>query len=505
MSKVCLIIIDGFGVAPAGPGNARSLANLPNITKLEQEVPNVIIEASGNAVGLPKGQQGASEPGHLTIGAGRIVWQPLEEINREISSGKFFENDVYVKACKRAVERGVPVHLFGIYSYGGVHGHMEHMHTLAILAEKQGVEDIYLHLIGDGRDVPKKQFCDDYEKLQAFLKDHLKVKAVSLIGRYYGMDRDKQYKDRTKLAYDLYTQGKGEEVDNLCEGAKAWHKKAPEKQKTDYYIKPIKTSDFVSIKEEDAVIGVNFRIDRMFQIVDALEKEDFSEFNRPVRIKDIVCTGPYSDHLPIAYPAPKLKNTLTEVVTNEGKNVLKIAETDKWAHTTFFFNGQRDEAFRGEDRIMIDSPKVPNFASTPEMSADELTDKLIEKVEEEKYELIVVNFANPDLVGHGANIEAAVIACETVDRNIGRLLPVLSSHNYEWIVTADHGNIEDMLLPDGKVSPSHTANPVQTFVKSSIIKSDDDLRECKGLKDIAPLILGMMEIDIPEEMKSIKQ
>ena len=501
MQRVCLVIIDGFGVAPPGPGNARTLADMPTITRLEKEVPNAIIEASGNAAGLPEGQQGASEPGHLTLGAGRIVWHPLEEINRAIQSGKFLENEVHVSACERAVERGVPLHIFGIYSYGGVHGHADHIHALIELAEKKGVEEIYLHLVGDGRDVPTKQFCEDYPRLKEVLKEHPKAKAASLVGRYYGMDRDKQYADRTKLAYDLYTKGEGEEFDDLCEGAQAWFEKAPEKQKTDYYIKPIKTSDFVPIGENDVVLCSNFRTDRMFQIVYAFEKEDFTEFERPYRIADVVCTGPYSEHLPIAYPAPTLKNTLVEVVTNEGEKVLKVAETDKWAHTTFFFNGQRDEAFPGEDRILVESPKVPNFASAPEMSADELTDKAIEQIQKEKYALIVMNYANPDLVGHGANVEAAVIACQTVDRNIGRLLPELEEHGYEWIVTADHGNIEAMLSPEGEVLPSHTANPVQTFVHSDQIKSAEDLKDCKGLKDVAPLVLKMMGIPIPEEMQ----
>jgi len=501
MSRCALIIIDGFGVAPPGPGNARTLANLPTITKLEEETPSVIMQASGNAAGLPEGQQGASEPGHLTIGAGRIVWHPLEQINREIKSGEFFENQVLVDACKRAAEKNVDLHLMGIFSYGGVHGHVQHWMALVELAEKMGVRRTFLHLIADGRDVPKQQFCEDYAKLKDFLKDHPSAKVASLNGRYYGMDRDKQYKDRTKLAYDLYTQGVGEEVSDLCEGAKAWYEKAPDKQKTDYYIHPLKTPDFQPMQEDDVVIGVNFRTDRMFQIVAALEGEDFIEFERPVRVQDIVCMGPYSDHLPIAYPAPQLKNTLVEVVSDTGKKILKIAETDKWAHTTFFFNGQREDPFPNEDQMLIESPKVANFASTPEMSADELTDTFIKQVEDEKYDLIVVNYANPDLVGHGGIIEAAVTAAETVDRNLARVLPVLEEHGYDWIITADHGNIEDMLLPDGSVSPSHTANPVQTFVHSEKFPNAETLKDKKGIKDIAPMCLNIMGIPVPEEMQ----
>lgn len=501
MSRACLIIIDGFGVAPPGPGNARTLAELPTITRLEKEVPNVIMQASGNAAGLPEGQQGASEPGHLIMGAGRIVWHPFEQINRDIRSGEFFKNPELINACKRAAEKNVPLHLFGIYSYGGVHGHSDHWRALIELAEQNGVQQVVLHLIADGRDVPKKNFCTEYNEFKKYLADHPIAKVASLVGRYYAMDRDKQYKDRTKLAYDLYTQGIGDDVSDLCEGAKAWYEKSPEKEKTDYYIKPLKTADFVPMQEEDVVIGVNFRTDRMFQIVQSLEKKDFAEFDRSVRIKDVVCMGPYSDHLPIEYPATKLKNTLVEVVSNQGLKTLKISETDKWAHTTFFFNGQRKEPFEGEDRILIDSPKVANFASAPEMSADKVTDTLIDKVKEEQYELIVINYANPDLVGHGASVDAAVIACETVDRNLGRLLPVLEEHGYEWIVTADHGNIEAMLAEDGSVLPSHTANPVQTFVYSDKFSTSDSIKDKTGLKDIAPMILHIMEIPVPSEMQ----
>ncbi|NLG07062.1 2,3-bisphosphoglycerate-independent phosphoglycerate mutase [Candidatus Peribacteria bacterium] len=501
MSKVCLIIIDGFGVAPPGQGNARSLANLPTITRLEREVPSVTMQASGHAAGLPEGQQGASEPGHLVIGAGRIIWQPLEEINLAIRSKKFFRNAVLVDACKRAAKKHATLHIVGVFSYGGVHGHVEHWQALIELAEKHGVQQIALHLIGDGRDVPKQQFCEDYAKFQKFLSKHPVAKPASLIGRYYAMDRDKQYKDRTKLAYDLYTDGKGQNVTDLCKGAKEWYEKATEKEQTDYYIKPLKTPDFVPMKEGDTVIGVNFRTDRMFQIVYALEKKDFKEFTRPVRVEDVVCMGPYSDHLPIAFPAPKADNTLGEVVSKAGLKQLRIAETDKMAHVTFFFNAQRQEPFSGEDRIMVESPKVPNFATVPEMSADELTDRLIEKVKAEKYALIVANYANPDLVGHGASIPAAVKACETVDRNLERLLPVLEEHGYEWIVTSDHGHIEDMLLPDGSVSPSHTTNPVQTFVHSSKFPTAASLKGKSGIKDLAPMVLTMMEIPVPKEMQ----
>ncbi len=488
-------------MASPGPGNARSLAKLPTIARLEQEVPSVIMQASGPAAGLPEGQQGASEPGHLVIGAGRIVWQPLEEINQAIRSRAFFRNEVLVAACQRAKKRNVPLHLLSIYSVGGVHGHVEHVHAMLKLAQEQGVERIFLHLIGDGRDVPRQQFCKDFELLQAKLKEYPQARVASFIGRYYAMDRDRQYADRTKPAYDLYTQGTGDLCNGVCEGAKAWYRKAPEKEQTDYYIRPLKTANFAPMHENDVVVCVNFRSDRMIQIVRALSDEQFTEFPRPVHIKDVVCMGPYSDHLPVAFPAPKEKNTLGEVISKAGLKQLRIAETDKMAHVTFFFNAQRHEPFPGEDRILVESPKVPNFATVPEMSADELTDRLMEQVNAEKYDFIVANYANPDLVGHGAHIPAAVIACETVDRDLDRLLPTLEQHGYGWIVTSDHGHVEDMLLPDGSTSPAHTTNPVQTFVHAKIVTSSKDLQQLTGIKDIAPLCLKIMGLPVPKEMK----
>ena len=501
MRKLCLIIIDGFGVAPPGPGNARSQAKMPTIDRLEQEVPNVLMQAAGNAVGLPEGQQGASEPGHLTIGAGRVVWQPLEEINRSIDSGLFYENAVLVDACKRSIEKGVPLHLVGLYSTGGVHSTAEHFHAMLRLAAKQGVEKVYLHLIGDGRDVPEQYFCTDFELLQKEI-DEVKLGIVaSLIGRYFAMDRDRQYADRTKVAYDFYVSGEGEEVQDVCEGAKRWYIQAPDKEQTDYYIRPLKTAKFESMKEDDTVVCINFRTDRMVQIVNAFEGEDFSEFPRPVRISDVVCMGPYSNHLPVAFPAPVISNTLGRVISDAGLKQYRIAETDKIPHVTFFFNGQEKDPLPGEDRLMIESPKVPNYADTPEMSASGVCDAVLDVVQKDEHAFIAVNFANPDLVGHGGKLDAAITACETVDRELTRLLPALEDAGYNWIVTSDHGNAECMLMEDQKTAcPSHTTNQIQTFIKSDYV-SQEDLDGCTGLKDVAPIVLKILGLEVPEEMR----
>jgi len=350
--------------------------------------------------------------------------------------------------------------------------------------------------------VPEQYFCTDFNLLKKEIDDvHLGVLA-SLVGRYFAMDRDKQYAERTKVAYDFYMNGKGGEVEDLCEGAKAWYLQAPEKEKTDYYIRPLKTPAFSPIKTEDIVVCINFRSDRMIQIVRALEDEDFSEFPRPVRVTDVSCIGPYSDHLPVAFPPKNVSNTLGEVISKRGLKQLRVAETEKFAHVTFFFNSQRHDPYEGEDRILVESPKVPNYADAPEMSADELTERVFEQVEEEKYDMIIMNYANPDLVGHGGKLDAAIVACETVDRNIKRLLPELEKHGYDWVVTADHGNAECMLMEDGKTAcPSHSTNPVQTFVHSEKFQSAEDLKGYTGLKDIAPLLLRMMEIQVPKEMK----
>jgi 2,3-bisphosphoglycerate-independent phosphoglycerate mutase len=501
MRKLCLIIVDGFGVAEPGPGNARTLAKLPLFDRMEKKVPHCLMEASGNAVGLPKGQQGASEPGHLTMGAGRVVWQPLEQINHAIETGDFFKNKVLVAACERAASNGKPLHLVGLYSSGGVHSALEHFHAMIQLAKLKGVAKVFLHLIGDGRDVGEQQFSTDFDLLKEEVTKQQLGTIASLVGRFFAMDRDKQYADRTKVAYDLLVEGKGEVVEDVAEGARKWYVQAPDKENTDYYIRPLKTKEFQPIHAEDVVVCVNFRSDRMIQIVRALEAEDFNEFPRPVRVSDVTCMGPYSPHLPVAFIPQEVKNGLGEVISGAGLKQLRVAETDKFAHVTFFFNAQRQEPWPGEERILIESPKVPNYADAPQMSAAQVAQTVIDKCATGEFPFIMVNFANPDLVGHGGKIDAAVTACETVDRELGRVLPALEAAGYDWIVTSDHGNAECMLMDDGStISPSHTANPVETFVHSPAI-SADDLAACTGLKDIAPLCLKIMGLPVPAEMR----
>ena len=523
MKKVCLIIIDGFGVAPPGPGNARTLADMPTLKKMEEITPNCLMDAAENAVGLPKGQQGASEPGHMTIGAGRVVWQPLEEINRAIQSGEFFKNEVLIGACDRSKTKDVPLHFMGIYSTGNVHGSTEHWHAMLKVAKDRGVKRVLLHLFSDGRDVSEQHFCVDFDLLKAEISKQSLGTIASLIGRWFAMDRDLRFDTRTKITYELLTQGKGKLCDDFCEGVKAWYAEAPRSEKTDLYIRPLVTSHYQPMRAEDVVVVINFRKDRMLQIVSALADETFDTFKRPVRINDVVCMGPYSEHLPIAFPPTSAVNSLGEVVSNAGKKQVRISETEKYVHVTYFFNQQRMDPFPGEEHIHVRTPDVPNMADAPDMAANEVCDAVIKVAKKGDKDLIIVNFANPDVVGHGGRIDAAVEACEAVDRNLRKLLPVLQEEGYDWIITADHGNAEEMYYPGTeKICPSHTTNKVQTFVHSPMITSSDQLKEMiglrqgsplrptdsegqagrqAGLKDIAPLVLRMMGIPVPVEMR----
>lgn len=499
--KLCLIVIDGFGVAPPGPGNARSLAKMPTLDRLQRDVPNCIMAAAGNAVGLPEGQQGSSESGHMTIGTGRVVWMPLEAINRDIHSGAFANNKVLRDACERAKKTGTTLHIVGLYSTGGVHSSAEHYHAMLRLAKEVGVPKVMLHLFSDGRDSPEQYFCTEFDLLKREIDQTHLGTIASLVGRYFGMDRDRRYAERTKVAYDLLVHGEGEEVGDLTDGVRAWYINAPDGIKTDQYVRPLKTPAFEAIKAEDTVVCVNFRIDRMIQLVTALEAEDFKEFPRSVRVKDVVCMGPYSDHLPIAYPEVNVPNTLGEIISNAGLKQVRMTETDKFSHVTFFFNAQRLDPYPGEDRIMVPSPKVATFAEAPEMSSKELTEKVIENAKKGEYAFMVVNYPNPDLCGHGGQIPAVVKGCETVDRYLSILLPELEKLGYDWIITSDHGNAEEMYYPGtNTVCPSHTTNNVQTFVHAPNIQKED-LASCKELKDIAPLCLKILGLPVPAEMR----
>lgn len=517
MQKVLLIILDGFGEGKPYPGNAIHLAKTPILTELRKKYPWTLLKASGEAVGIPAGTQGGSEVGHFTIGAGRVIFQSLEEINRSIRDESFFKKKALREACERVKKSDkAALHLLGMISDQGVHSDIRHLFALLELAKRENVAEIFIHAITDGRDVPERSASKYIQQIQEKIRElGLEDKAfiATIIGRYYTMDRDSNWK-RTQAAYDLYTLGKGvRETDPLAAIKNAYGRGI----KTDYYIDPIvianpKQSAGRSnlIQNNDSVIFWNFRTDRARQLTWAFTGESNPQTGEPIGFASqkivrpfFVCIGPYSEKAPVVFPAPIVKNNLGEVISAAGLKQFRIAETEKYAHVTYFFNSQIEAPFPNEDRLMIDSKKCPSYAEKPEMSAREVTDALLSRLAEEKYALIVLNFANCDLVGHSGNLKAAVQAVEVIDECLGRIIPTALKNNYTTLVTGDHGNVEYMVYEENnEPCPSHTTNPVP-FVMVSL--SFGRLRMTKGdiggeLKDVAPTILKIMGIPQPKEM-----
>ena len=504
--RVILIIRDGWGYNKSVEGNAVKLANIPNNDFYEKNYPMTLIKASGKAVGLPEGTQGGSEPGHLTIGAGRIVYQPLDKINISIRNKKFFRNKALLDAIKNCKKHGSNLHLMGLFSDQGVHGTVKHLYPLLKLAKKKGLKNVYVHCFLDGRDVPERS-AKKY--IQEFLKESKKIgigRIASIVGRYYSMDRDSNY-NRTKKAYDLLVYGKGFKEKNPIKAIKGAYKRG---DKTDYYVKPIILTDengkpLTTINNKDSVVFWNYRSDRSRQITSALVTKNFKFFKTEKLNVYFVCMSQYDKRLklPVAFPQSKVKNNLGKVLAKKGLKQLRIAETEKYAHVTFFFNSQIEKPNKNEDRILIPSPKVPAYDEKPEMSAYGITEKVLVEIKKGKYDFIVINFANGDLVGHSANLKAGIQACEVVDECVGRIVNLSLKYDYTNIITADHGNIEVMFYPNGEPCPAHGTNPVPLL----IISNDKNLKKSKiklgkncGLKDIAPTILYIMGIKKPNEM-----
>jgi len=503
MKKVMLIILDGFGEAVPNPGNAIAAADMPFFQKLRNEKPLAFLKTDGSASGLPDGQTGASEPGHFVIGAGRVVWQPLEEINRAFNGNEIMKRKEFSKFIKKA-KSGKKVHLMGMVSDGGVHSHIEHLFDLLDILNKEGVKDVHLHAFADGRDVHEKSIKGYLDQVV----EKGKCKIASLVGRYYAMDRDNNY-DRTKIAYDLLTKGKGEDI-SFADLDKNIYINA----ETDYYLPAFKFEDFETISEDDLVLFFNFRSDRAQQITTAFCKSSFSEFKRDVYFsknkEQFVVFGPY--HLGDAqniFPPANIKNSLGEWWAKHNVKQLRIAETEKFAHVTFFFNSQIKEPYVGEDRILVNSPKVASYDKKPEMSAKEVTDKVCIEISKNKYDAIVLNFANADLVGHAGNIEASKKAVEFLDKCLEKVVPLAKKHEYSIIITADHGNSDKMLYEDGETCPSHSDNVVPcifitdkkiTNLKSRIKGNKNGIKYHGELADIAPTMLDLMELEVPGEM-----
>ena len=495
MKPVLLMILDGFGLYKDYPGNAISLAKTENLDKLYETCPHTEIYASEKWVGLPMGQMGNSEVGHFKIGAGRVVFQDLTRIGNEIDNGNFYHNQMFLKAVENAKKNNSSLHLMGLVSKGGVHSHFKHLLALIDLAKKEGLKKVYIHVITDGRDVSPDASLEDVKELEDYLKKVGVGKIADISGRYYAMDRDKRW-ERIKKYFDLVT----EKYDNSNPNALDAIKSSYDNGVTDEFIKPVEIDCEGKIKDGDSLIFFNFRPDRARQIVRALVDENFDGFPRKEKNIFLVTMTQYDDTIPhtnIAYPENRPTNTLGEILEKNHLRQLRIAETEKYAHVTFFFNGGREVMFKGEDRILVQSPKVATYDLKPEMSAPEITENLIEKLRENIYDCIILNFANPDMVGHTGVIPAAIKAVETVDNCIGKILKEIKKLGGALLITADHGNCDMMLTKDNKPITSHTTNKVP-FILYGV--ENVKLRSEGALCDIAPTILELLNIKQPKEM-----
>jgi len=505
MFRVILVVRDGWGHTGETRGNAVHLARTPNHDAYTETRPHVLLDCTGHAVGVPEGTQGGSEPGHLTMGAGRVVWQPLEVINRSIEDGCFPENQALVEAVEHCNRHGTSLHLMGLHSDQGIHATTLHLYALLELAKNRGLERVYVHCFLDGRDVPEHSAKTYIAETLKRIEETGTGRIASIVGRYYAMDRDTNW-GRTKRAYDLITLGTGHRETDPLEAIDIAYRRGDE---TDYYVEPIAMVNrdgipVATIKDGDSVIFWNFRSDRARQITYALTQPEFHEFPRE-RTPDIrfTCMSVYDQHLdlPVAYPQTEVKNNLGQILAENGLRQLRIAETEKYAHVTFFFNSQVEEPNPGEDRILVPSPKVPSYEDQPEMSAPEITERLLPEIRGGAYDFILVNYANGDLVGHSANLEAGIKAAETVDRCVGAVVEAGLEKGYTVMVTGDHGNIETMFYPDGEPNPSHGLNPVPFILISDEPRlRNAKLRQGKGLSSIAPTVLQLLGLEAPPEM-----
>jgi len=503
MKTTVLMILDGFGINERTDGNAIKLAKTPVIDGLMKKYPFVKGYASGLDVGLPEGQMGNSEVGHLNIGAGRIVYQELTRITKSIDDGSFFKNAELLKAADNCKKNASALHIFGLLSPGGVHSHSDHLYALLKFAKENGLEKVYVHAFMDGRDTPPDSGKGYMANLEAKMREIGIGKVASVSGRYYAMDRDNRW-DRVEKAYDAITMGIGQRFKSADEGIA----KSYENGVTDEFIVPFVVEDesgrAETVNNGDSVIFFNFRPDRARQITRAFCDDDFAGFERKKRAENIVyvCFTEYDKTIKnklVAFKPQTLENTLGEYIADKGKKQLRLAETEKYAHVTFFFNGGVETPNKNEDRILIPSPKVATYDLKPEMSAYEVTEKLIENINAKKYDLIVVNYANSDMVGHTGKLDAAIKAVETLDKCIGEVMKAIISTGASMFICADHGNSDQMIdYNTGAPFTAHTTNPVPFILVN--YTDGIGLRQGGRLADIAPTLLQMMDIPIPEEM-----
>ena len=495
-----LMILDGFGENPKKEGNAVKLAKTPNIDRLMKEYPNTKIAASGLAVGLPEGQMGNSEVGHTNIGAGRIVYQELTRITKSIENGDFFSNEELVKAMENCKKNNSKLHILGLVSDGGVHSHIRHLFGLLEMAKRRDVEEVYVHCFLDGRDTPPASAESYIQELEEKMKEKGVGKIATVAGRFYGMDRDKRW-NRIQKAYNAMVFGEGNKSTQVINAIESSY----QKEVFDEFVEPTVITNgekpVATIEDGDSVIFFNFRPDRAREITRAIVDKDFNEFETKKMNTYFVCFTNYDETMPnvhIAFKKEMIKNTLGEIVSKNGGKQLRIAETEKYAHVTFFFNGGEEKQYEGEDRILVPSPKVETYDMKPEMSAYEVTQKVVEAINSEKYNCIILNYANPDMVGHTGSLSAAIKAVEAVDECVGKVITAIESQKANLIITADHGNAEQMIdYKTGEPHTAHTTNLVPLILISE--KENVKLREGK-LADIAPTLLELMGLEKPKEM-----
>ena len=498
---IVLTIMDGFGYGEK-EGNAIEIAKTPRLDSIFANCPTTKIGASGMDVGLPDGQMGNSEVGHTNIGAGRVVYQELTRITKSIKDGDFFDNEAFLKAVENCKKNDSALHLMGLLSDGGVHSHIEHLYGLVELAKKNGPSRVYIHALLDGRDVPPSSAADFIDQLNAKLNEIGCGKLATVMGRFYGMDRDNRW-ERVEKAYAALVYGEGVKTDDGAAAVRDSYTKKDEEGKfiTDEFVLPTVIDGTERIKTGDSVIFFNFRPDRAREITRTFVDDDFSGFERKGGRQKVyyVCFTQYDASMPnvdIAFKPQTLNNTLGEFLSNKGLSQLRIAETEKYAHVTFFFNGGREVMFEGEDRILVNSPKVATYDLQPEMSANEVCDKVCEAIESGKYDVVILNFANCDMVGHTGFMDAAVKAVETVDSCVGRVQDSTLKMGGIMLLTADHGNADKMVDTDGSPFTAHTTNPVPF----SVIGKGCALREGGKLCDISPTIIKLLGLEQPSEM-----
>lgn len=492
MKPVILVIRDGWGYRKECKENSICETPTPNTDKLMEKYPHVLIDASGEAVGLPEGYQGNSEVGHMTIGSGRVIFQSLARINKSIKDGDFFNIPEFIEAIKNCKENNTKLHIIGLLQVEGVHAHKDHLFALLDLCKKENFKDVLVHVITDGRDAPVKASIKHVEDLKLKLKDLGFGEIATVSGRYYTMDRDKRW-DRTKKAYDCIVKGESEiEFNDSIQTIKKSHSE----DQTDEFIIPRKREGYQGVKDQDSFIFFNFRTDRTRQLTKAIVEKDFQDFETEKLDVYFVAMTQYYEPMnaEVAFKEIEIDNLLGEVISRAGMKQLRISETEKYAHVTFFFNGQKEKPFENEERILIHSPKVATYDLKPEMSVYEITEKLVEQIKSKKHEFIVTNLVNGDMVGHTGIVDAIHKAIAAVDECVGKIVEAGRENGYDLLIFADHGNAEDQT---SEWRTSHTTNKVP-FIAVSDKKYE--LKEGKGLKDIAPTVLKILDLEKPEEM-----